>query len=68
MRDERDPDRVIEALRTVLLADPDLRVGQAIALATSRALGHFDPFSIEDRDLARSLERIARERPPRADP
>ena len=59
---QRDPERVIRAIRAVLAVDPDLRVGQAIAIATKLALGHFDSFSIEDPALAESLDRYAERR------
>jgi hypothetical protein len=57
----RDPERVILALRAVMEADPSLRVGQAIGIATHRVHGHFDPFSTEDDRLAEALERMAEE-------
>jgi hypothetical protein len=55
------PERVIEALLQLLAEEPELRVGQAIAQATHRVSGQFDPFGIEDGQLARALERLAEE-------
>jgi hypothetical protein len=55
----REPERVLEAILAVLAANPDLRVGQAVAIATSNVLGHCDPFSIEDGPLAKALEKLA---------
>ncbi len=56
---KREPQRVLEAVLAVIAANPELRVGQVVAIATHNVLGHFDPFSIEDPALAESLERLA---------
>ncbi len=55
------PEDVMEALLALLAEAPELRVGQAIALATHRLTGHFDPFSVEDAQLANALHRLAEE-------
>jgi hypothetical protein len=55
---KRNPERVIAALRACLARYPDLRVGQMIGNA---AAGKRDPYYIEDDQLAKELESIARE-------
>jgi len=41
---DRNPERVLAAIRDFLLENPDFRVGQLVAMATHAELGHFDPF------------------------
>jgi hypothetical protein len=55
------PEQVLEALLALLAEAPELRVGQAIALATHKTTGHFDPFSVEDAHLTKALNRLAEE-------
>jgi len=51
------PEHVMEALLALLAEAPELRVGQSIALATHRLTGQFDPFNVEDAQLAKALAR-----------
>ena len=55
------PEHVMEALLALLAEAPELRVGQAIALATHRLTGQFDPFNVEDAQLAKALSRLTEE-------
>ena len=61
MGGEHQPEHVLEALLSLLAEAPELRVGQAIALATHRLTGQFDPFSVEDAQLAKALGRLTEE-------
>jgi hypothetical protein len=54
----QQPEHVMEALLDLLAEAPELRVGQAIALATHRLTGQFDPFNVEDAQLAKTLGQL----------
>ncbi|MCY1044877.1 hypothetical protein OV208_26410 [Corallococcus sp. bb12-1] len=58
MSPKRLPEQVMEALLNFLAEEPDLRVGQAIAIAASRLTGQCDPFSIEDEKMIKALQEL----------
>lgn len=58
MTQRLQPERVVEALMGYLAEEPELRVGQALAHAVHRVYGHFDPFNIEDAQLAQALDEL----------
>ncbi|RYZ36136.1 MAG: hypothetical protein EOO71_32955 [Myxococcaceae bacterium] len=61
MSPKRLPEQVMEALLNFLAEEPDLRVGQAIAIASSQLTGRCDPFSIEDEQMIRALLKLTAE-------
>ncbi|MBN8228472.1 hypothetical protein JYK02_13255 [Corallococcus macrosporus] len=58
---ERLPEQVMQALRELLAEAPEYRVGQALAIATARTTGFFDPFSVEDAALLKALQQLTAE-------
>lgn len=59
----RDPKRIpviLEQLRQVWQAHPDLRLGQIVRIAGTKAgWGPADVFSLEDSDIQRGLKELA---------
>ncbi|CAM3719234.1 hypothetical protein COSO111634_24075 [Corallococcus soli] len=48
----------MEALLNFLAEEPDFRVGQVIAIASSQLTGQCDPFSIEDDEMLKALQKM----------
>jgi hypothetical protein len=59
MTERLQPAHVVQALMSYLAEEPELRVGQALVHAVHHVYGHFDPFSIEDAQLASCLDALA---------
>lgn len=57
----RDPERIgpmLDAVRKIWEANPDLRLAQIISNAARSHTAWPDVFSVEDRDLMRGLEQM----------